>query len=196
MMEPEKLNELAAALSAAQGEFPVLEKKSKAYNYMYADLAETLQAINEPMKKHGLSIYHQLVIQDGRELLVSRLMHSSGQSIMTPMPLFYKADGKVNSMQALGSAITYAKRYNIGCLLNLAADKEVDDDGIKAGYVTEKVKLPVVTEEQADVIEGYLREFPESKKDLLSRFGVKEVCEIPYDKFDYVVNVFEKKRKG
>lgn len=130
-MQSEHINELAGALALAQGEFPVLEKKSKAYNYMYADLAETLQATQCILAKNGLSIVH---IVSG-ESLTSKLLHKSGQWIETQMPLMYKADGKVNAMQALGSAITYAKRYNIGCLLNLAADKEIDDDGHKAGHV-------------------------------------------------------------
>jgi len=198
MNQSENINELATALSLAQGELPVLEKKSKAYNYNYADLAETLQAIQEPLKKNSLSITHQMVAREGTDVLVTKIIHSSGQWMSTQMPLIYRSEGKTNVMQALGSAITYAKRYSIGCLLNLAADKEIDDDGAKAGSlsVSERVKLPSLLPEQVEIIEEYLGEFPESKKDLLSRFGVKEVTEIPYDKYNYVVGVFEKKRKG
>lgn len=138
-MKPEEINELATALAIAQGEFPVLEKKSKAYNYMYADLAETLQATQAILAKNGLSIVH---IASG-DNLTSKLLHKSGQWIETQMPLIYRAEGKTNAMQALGSAITYAKRYNIGCLLNLAADKEIDDDGNKSApvnYSTGEIK--------------------------------------------------------
>ena len=203
MYQSELINELATALSAAQGEFPVLEKKSKAYNYNYADLAETLQATQDPLRKNGLAIIHQIITAEGNDILVTKLLHASGQWVSTEMPLIHKADGKINPMQALGSAITYAKRYSIGCLLNLAADKEIDDDGVKAApknyethKVKETVKLPTLTKEQQEVVEEYLEEFPEAKKDLLNRFQVTEVKYIPYDKFDFVVTVFEKKKKA
>lgn len=204
MMQSEQINEIASALAVAQGEFPILEKKSKAYNYKYADLPETLQAIQEPLKKNGLAISHQQMIMEGADILVTKLMHSSGQWISTHMPLVYKSDAKVNPMQALGSAITYAKRYSIGSLLNLAADKEMDDDGEKSSpkivespsYIHAKVNIPSITFSQQEVIEDYLAEFPEAKKDLLSRFGVSSVAEIPGDKYHYVVSVFEKKKKA
>lgn len=149
-MQSEHINELAGALALAQGDFPVLEKKSKAYNYMYADLAETLQATQAILAKNGLSIVHIA----SAEFLTSKLLHKSGQWIETQMPLMHKSEGKTNAMQALGSAITYAKRYNIGCLLNLAADKEIDDDGHKSApvnYSTGEVKnsLPPVAKSSA-----------------------------------------------
>lgn len=198
MTKSEQINELATALSQAQGEFPVLEKKSKAYNYNYADLAETLQATQEQLKKNGLAVSHQILRCQGMDTLLTTLMHSSGQWISTEMPLIHKGDGKINPMQALGSAITYAKRYSIGCLLNLAADKEIDDDAVKSqpALIDKKVKLPYITSEQLEAIESYLEDFPESRKDLLSRFKVKEVSEIPYDQFNYVVSVFEKKKRA
>ena len=202
MMQSEQINELATALAAAQGEFPVLEKKSKAYNYNYADLAETLQATQGPLTKHGLSVVHQICMSEGAEMLNTKVLHSSGQWIGTQIPLLHRADGKVNPMQALGSAITYAKRYAIGCLLNLAADKEIDDDGEKsapkgtAHKVAVKPNLPKLMPDQVDVIEKYLEEFPDARKDLLAKFKTNDIRQIPFDRFNYIVTVFENKRKA
>lgn len=131
-MQSENISDLLAALLKAQANFSVIEKKRKGYNYRYADLAETLQAIQEPLTANGLSLIHQVEVIEAREVLVTKLMHSSGQWISTRMPLFYKATEKVNPMQAFGSAITYSKRYSIGCLLNLAAEEESDDDGVRS----------------------------------------------------------------
>lgn len=195
-MKSENINELAQALAKAQGEFPVLEKKSKAYNYMYADLAETIQAVQDPLNKYNLSISHE-VVQGEVYKITTVLMHSSGQWISTEMPLLFREDGKVNAMQALGSAITYAKRYSIGCLLNLAADKEIDDDGVKAGRMGEnypKDKIETLTMDQVEVVEDYLKEFPDSRKDLLARFKVTAVLYLPKTSYDYIVKTFEKKR--
>ena len=199
-MEQQK-DQIATALAKAQGEFSVLEKKTQAYNYKYADLAEIMSVIQEPLQRNGLSLTHEIIWGDV-PCLKSTLIHSSGQELSTPMPLFFKADGKINQMQALGSAITYAKRYTIGCLLNLAADKESDDDGKSSSnpketvtYVTEKVNLPKVTAEQVSIIDEYLEEFPESRKDMLARYGVIATKDIPADKFDQIVFIFDKKRK-
>jgi ERF superfamily len=199
-MQSENIDKLAEALAKAQGEFPVLEKKSQAHNYKYADLAETISATQDPLSKNGLSISHEIVL-DEPPFLKTTLMHSSNQWKDTPVPLFFKADGRINQMQAFGSAVTYAKRYAIGCLLNLAADKEIDDDGKSAcnpkqdvHYVMEKVELPKVSAEQAEKIERYLAEFPESKKDMLARYGASSVSEIPADKFKQIVFIFESKK--
>lgn len=205
MNQSEHINELAKALAQAQGEFPVLEKKSKAHNYNYADLAETLQATQDVLKSHGLSIVHQ-VHRDN--IMITKLIHSSGQWISTEMLLIHKPDGRTTAMQALGSAITYAKRYSIGCLLNLAADKEIDDDGASSSpkqvnevsspptLVKEKVRLPRLSHEQVKIVEDYLKEFPESREVMLERYNVESVEELPYDKFEQIVKIFEKKREN
>jgi hypothetical protein len=192
-MMSEKINELVEALSKAQGEFPVLEKKSKAYNYMYADLAETLQAIQPIMSKYGLSIAH--CIQEGEHSkMVSKLFHSSGQWISTEMLLEYRADGKVNAMQAKGSAITYAKRYTIGCLLNLAADKESDDDGAKSSPKdSHQSKVRPLSNEQIKDIAGWIKTFPESEEYLCKRYLVDSITSIPEECYESIISMFKKK---
>lgn len=131
MEHSEQLNEIATALAKAQGEFESPQKKAKAYNYKYADLAEIMDCVKDPLSSNGLSIINQM---SGGEfpILSTTLLHSSGQWIKTDVPLYFKATDKINEMQALGSAITYARRYAISCILNLAADKESDDDGVAA----------------------------------------------------------------
>lgn len=130
MPRSDLINELASALCEAQGEFPILQKRTKAYNYMYADYAEIKECVQPVLKAHGLLISSSVDWDIG--VLTMALIHSSGQFLSCPIKLHYKADGKVNEMQAMGSALTYARRYAICCLLDLAADKESDDDGEKS----------------------------------------------------------------
>lgn len=141
MNKSEQINELAKALSEAQGEFPILQKRTKAYNYMYADLAEIIECIQPTLRKYELSLI-SAVDEDSSSICMT-LIHSSGQFISTNMKIAYKADGKVNEMQAMGSAITYARRYAISCLLNLAADKETDDDGEASAPKNVQVPKPI-----------------------------------------------------
>lgn len=190
MMHSEELSEIVTALSKAQGEFPILEKKSKAYNYMYADLAETLQAIQPILVKHGLALAH-CVVEGEFPRMVTKLFHSSGQWLSTDMKLEYKADGKVNAMQAKGSAITYGKRYTIGCLLNLAADKEMDDDGERSSPKTKAAEM--LSAEQIKIISGWLKTFPDARQYLCNKYQVSVIDLIPADAFEAILNLFKKR---
>ena len=133
MNRSEQINELAAALAKAQGAFPAIEKNREvtvrsekgSYKFWYATLDNIVDGIRKPLSENGLS-YVQAIIQSDREMLCeTMLMHASGQFITTQLPVKY-ADQK-NNAQALGSAITYAKRYALTAMLGIVADE--DDDG-------------------------------------------------------------------
>ena len=128
MRTSEQIDQLAAALAAAQGAFPAVTKNRTAtvptktggtYSYRYADLTDLLDAVRPVLSANGLA-----VVQGGTgERMVTRLVHTSGQWI--------EADGTLPATQAtpqgLGSAITYARRYWLTALLGIAAEE--DDDG-------------------------------------------------------------------
>lgn len=87
----------------------------------YASLPDILKAISQPLLECGLIIIHQLGENDTMQ---TSIVHcKTGASITSTFKLHIKGDDS----QAWGSAITYAKRYAIGALLNLCIDK--DDDG-------------------------------------------------------------------
>lgn len=121
----ESIANLAAALSAAQGEFPNITKGETAnagtYTYTYADLAAIRAAVQPVLTKHGLSV----VQFPGDGVLTTMLLHASGEFIMGGGDLI----GATTS-QARGSAITYERRYQLSAVLNLAT--EDDDDGKQA----------------------------------------------------------------
>lgn len=105
------------------------------YKGKYATLANVLQAIKQPLLTSGLT-FMQMPEGDG---LTTMLMHAdSGEFICStyPMPVI-KTDGN----QALGSAVTYARRYAISAILGLAIDE--DDDGNAAdGKAVKKQAQP------------------------------------------------------
>ncbi|MDA8311458.1 MAG: ERF family protein [Actinomycetota bacterium] len=128
MRSSEQIDQLAAALAAAQAAFPPVKKDRTAtvptktggtYSYHYADLTDLLDAVRPVLTANGLA-----VVQGGTgERMVTRLVHTSGQWI--------ESDGTLPATQAtpqgLGSAITYARRYWLSALLGIAAEE--DDDG-------------------------------------------------------------------
>lgn len=131
MKTSEQLNSIAEALAKAQGEFTNPEKNRTvevktrtggSYHFAYATLDQILEITRPILSKHGLSVV-QVVEKDEGLTLTSRLLHGSGQWIESNLPLHVEGDG----VQALGSAISYLRRYGIISLLGLAAEE--DDDG-------------------------------------------------------------------
>lgn len=90
----------------------------------YASLTDIQKAIRKPLSDAGLVIVHQL---GENNTMTSSLVHAeTGQSISSTYNLIVQR----NDMQALGSAITYAKRYAVAALLDIITD--LDDDANKA----------------------------------------------------------------
>ncbi len=125
MDKSENINELAAALAKAQGELKNAGKNSDNpyFKSKYADLAEILNTVREPLAKYGLAITQLYDGMNGKDIAVTTmLMHSSGQYIAnTGNYPVSKQD-----IQGVGSAITYARRYSLAAMLGLAQE---DDDG-------------------------------------------------------------------
>ena len=139
-MRSDEINELAAALVAAQGEFESVAKSSTNpfFKSKYAGLPEVVKAASPILVKHGLAV-SQFISSgyptDGNvplDTLVTYLVHKSGQFMSDTMLLKLTKD----DAQGQGSAITYARRYAYMAVLGLVAD--VDDDGESAVRGTPK----------------------------------------------------------
>ena len=126
-MQSEQINELAAALSKAQGSMAnaVMNKTNPHFKSKYADLSSVLDAIRAPLSANGLSVAQTMQLTERGMVLRTTLMHASGQSISTEYPL--PATQRPHEM---GSALTYARRYSLAALICNSADE--DDDGNSA----------------------------------------------------------------
>ena len=121
---------LFAALSAFQGEAPSIDKSKRGEFHNYADLATVLSAILPLLAKHGLALSQGTDEDNGRDVLVTRLMHKGGGCIVNTTRLVeVPPQGRRNNpLHAWGSAQTYQRRYCMLAMLGLAAGIE-DDDG-------------------------------------------------------------------
>ena len=123
---------LFAALAALQADLPRIGKGNtadvtnaqgkKLYSYKFADLADVSQAIMPKLGKVGLAFTSKPTLVDGQFVLVYKLTHVSGETDegMYPLP----ANG---TPQAIGGAITYARRYCLCAVTGIAPDGDDDD---------------------------------------------------------------------
>jgi len=126
----ETLTKLPAALAKFQAQHHAAGRDGKGNYGTYTTLAGALAAVQHACA-HGLS--HSQVIQPiSDELMVLRtiLMHESGESITSDLPMPIRQEGgRGNASQAMGSALTYARRYSLLAIYGLAGE---DDDGESA----------------------------------------------------------------
>lgn len=97
-------------------------KANPFFNSQYADLAGAINSSREHLAKYELAVMQHPFTMGDLIGITTILCHSSGQSIASTLLLKpVKTDP-----QALGSAITYARRYAYMAILGMAAE---DDDG-------------------------------------------------------------------
>lgn len=134
MNRSESINELTKALSAAQGEIKgaVKDQANPFYRSTYADLQSVWDAIREPMSKNGIAITQFPEERESGLILTTMLSHSSGQWLESSLPVrpgYTDKEGNfvpLHDPQAMGSAITYARRYALQAVAGVAP---MDDDG-------------------------------------------------------------------
>jgi hypothetical protein len=144
MNRSEQIDQLAAALATAQGEFPTIPrsktvlvrmKNGGTYQFSYAPLETIMAAIRGPLSKNGLA-----VMQDTNEdgTVTTIINHQSGQWMTLAPVKIVPTDG---GPQALGMAITYASRYSLRLALVLAADED-NEAALQAATTQAASELP------------------------------------------------------
>lgn len=130
-----EINELAKALTKAQSEFKPVEKNgfNPYFNSKFSTLGDVENASKEALAKHGLSLiqFPSAGSSQGQIGITTLLIHSSGQWISGTV-YFYAKD---SSPQAMGSCITYARRYTKAAALGLTSEE--DDDGNHASKTSD-----------------------------------------------------------
>lgn len=170
-----ELNELATALSTCQGELvnPTANVQSGA-NYKYAGLDQILDVVRPLRKKHGLSMFQAPEIHGDRTVLASMLMHKSGQYLCGLIEITGDDTRGKSSDQAIGSSISYMRKYCELAAMGLFPQGE-DKDGVASAAATTAVQQSVPT--MLAVVERAAERFVEAYGDHAEGFiaeqGVK-----------------------
>ena len=206
---------LAEALAAAQAEMPAVGPDKQAdvptksggkFTYQYVSLGNLIAKTRPVLNKHGISIVQSTELADGRPVLRTVLMHTSGETLDAGvMPLY--AEG---GMQQLGGAITYARRYAWAAALGISDQEDTDaQEGVveappaEAPAVpqppTQTPEKPVAKKPDPNLITGPQRKrlWAVAKENTVSEellrqivlevAGVESTLEIPKAKYDQIV---------
>lgn len=128
----ENLGALMGALACAQAALTGAIKLSKNPHLRnrYADLLSVWSAWQEVGPAHGLGLVQMTESSSTCVRVISMLGHSSGQWVRSVLELPWEASKGITQAQAIGSALTYARRYALAALVGVCPE---DDDGNAAG---------------------------------------------------------------
>ena len=126
-MQSDQIDELMTAKSKADATLNNIKKDGKVEysktKYSYAVLEDVCNEVRKKYSKYELSFTQIPLYEEGMNVLVTTLGHSSGQWIRCKMKIQTQNAGP----QAYGSALTYARRYSLVAMTCLAATDEDDD---------------------------------------------------------------------
>jgi hypothetical protein len=126
---------LAAALAKAQGAMPPPKRSGRNLFFKrgdepskYATMSDLIHSIRAPLAENGIA-FTQHAIADGKQVTVTTvILHASGARMSSALA----CDAKDASVQSVGSAITYLRRYGLISIAGQAGDDNeedvVDDD--------------------------------------------------------------------
>ena len=103
-------------------------------SYSHASLHNVSSLIDKAMSPHGLSKTWKTEQGDGGITVTCTITHELGHSESNQLTAGADNTGNKNSIQAIGSTISYLERYTLLALTGLAT-KDMDDDGNAAGGV-------------------------------------------------------------
>lgn len=125
MKSSEEINEIAGAMALAQAAIknPTKAKLNPHFKAKYADLSAGLDCMRSALSAQGIAIFQATEIVQDSVVLLTRLVHKSGQWVGCCFPV-----SKFAPPQQMGSALTYARRQSLFALVGIAGEDD-DDDG-------------------------------------------------------------------
>lgn len=152
----------------------------------YEDIDEAIRPL---LIEEGFSLSFDTEATAGAPLIKGTLSHKSGHYRTVSMPLPLDTSGSKNNLQAMGSTISYGKRYLVGMLLNIITRNE-DDDG---GYLD---SLPIDTEKAANINTRVMKFGDAYHAKFLAYMKVNDVREIMQKDFKKAITALEAKERA
>ncbi len=176
------------ALAEFQSKCPMIVKKKKGHNFMYAPLGDIQMQIGDLLSECGLS-YRFEQNHDAELIEVTCVAsHNDGHIEKVKMVAELDTTGSKNTIQARGSTVTYLQRYTlIGSFGIITADEDTD------GRLNDAAS-DYITEEQAKEIQDLISLKSADKERLLGFFKADSVEDIRSTQFVRAIRMLKQKK--
>ena len=209
---------LSTALVEVQGALEPVRKdgKNPQFKSRYATLDNVVEAIQPHLHAHGLAVIFFPIFRDNLAGVSLQIRHKSGGSMDCGellLPL-----GRSGGAQGAGSSLTYARRYMLCAVFNLALDDDDDGNGAQKAHREAKKATPkpqasskpaeapepfkgdVLDIKAQSAIQAGLKKLADDKgldsvHAVLGKFKVEKVAQLPADSFDAVLSAIEEASK-
>lgn len=195
----------ATSLAAMQPKLPVVNRKGRIevrkktasgerdgeiqQSTAYALWEDINEAIRPSLAEHGFALSFRVgQSQDGKITVTGILSHREGHSEETTITLQHDSTGSKNAVQAVGSSVSYGKRYTAGALLNFTSRGE-DDDGKAGGDPS-----PINPEQLSELI-VLADDVGADKAKFCGVMKVPSFAEIPASRFEEAKKLLNKKKQ-
>lgn len=192
-------NEAKKAYNKAMAEFkanpPKIEKdrhvgyqtaKGKV-GYSHASLYNVVDKISSELSKYGLSATWRTAQSEKLVTVSCRITHEKGHSEETSLSAPADDSGSKNSIQAIGSTVTYLQRYSLLSMTGLATHDQ-DTDGM-----TEEEKID---ENKVSILKGLITQLAVDESKFLQFMAVEKVEDIKASEFAKAKISLEAKKRG
>ena len=171
----------------ALSEIPSFEETTKGHNFQYATFESINKVVKPILANNDLFMTFSTNFQtEGGLMVTATVTHKDGHAKQTTGLFPFDTSGSKNQIQAVGSAISYGKRYMQNALLNITTHGEDDD-----GFASEKK----VDKEQIRRLNDGLIKAKAKQAGLCEYMEVGKLSDIPSERFSeavqFITNLIE-----
>ncbi len=146
MNQSQQIDQLLNALYEAKASFKELEKSGENWYFknkrnephLFSTLDDIFNACKDALRANKIEVIYGTRFVDGYNHIVTKLFHIDSAQWLESVTAIGDA---TSNPQAMGSSITYMRRYHIQAMLNLEADFE-DDGNQASGRNTNTISEP------------------------------------------------------
>lgn len=103
-------------------------KAGSRFQYHYANLGDIVSAVGPALADLGLSVTFDTSLSDRALTVTAKVNHAAGHTEESTFAVPLATEARMSPAQAMGSALTYARRYAMCAALGIVTAED-DDDG-------------------------------------------------------------------
>jgi len=152
------MKELLNSLKVFRSKIGDIPKNAKGYGYKYADLQNIWLAIEPILDECNLVVNQSFVpdVENNNFGINTTIYHTETEQMLDCGTIYAPKDGesksKMSPVQAIGSEITYLRRYSLAVALNLTTDED-NDGALQKKVVAKKQESKIDSSKEAEHIQ-------------------------------------------